>query len=258
MLGVPALLGLQSGHAVTYAGRRPGVELVRRLVAPEASVDLDGPGAAICFREAADGTFDRIICVGPPPFDPGHTPFTQLSTKAAGQRKWREWCAAAGVGEPHMPLATTQPGPPALLIAPGSGSLDKNWPTKYFARLASEHAQHAEVFVLMGPAEEERGLLDHWRGLGGPGRIVQSPGPDDLLALFRRAPLFLGNDSGLTHLAGLFDLRGIVIFTASDPAVWAPPGTRLRLLGGPGHPPEFEEIEQALEREWRSSAICAI
>jgi ADP-heptose:LPS heptosyltransferase len=52
-------------------------------------------------------------------------------------------------------------------------------------------------------------------------------------ALLRCAALYLGNDSGISHLAGAVGTRGVVLFGPTDPRMWAPRGGRLRVLHAP-------------------------
>ena len=68
---------------------------------------------------------------------------------------------------------------------------------------------------------------------------------DDLyeLALWlASARLYIGNDSGITHLAAAVGAPVVAIFGPSDPAVWGPRGDRVRVLGGRGQWPETEEV----------------
>ena len=53
-------------------------------------------------------------------------------------------------------------------------------------------------------------------------------------AVLSRCRLFLGNDSGLTHLAAaLGGPKVLALFGPTDPAVWAPPGRQVRVLRAP-------------------------
>jgi heptosyltransferase III len=49
-------------------------------------------------------------------------------------------------------------------------------------------------------------------------------------AILRRACAFLGNDSGLSHLAGMLGVPTLVLFGPSDPTHWLPLGPRVRHL----------------------------
>ena len=60
----------------------------------------------------------------------------------------------------------------------------------------------------------------------------------------RLATGFVGNDSGVSHLAAAADARGVVIFGASDPQRWRPLG-RIAVLGQDETP---DEVATALNR----------
>src|SRR4029077_16556582 len=52
----------------------------------------------------------------------------------------------------------------------------------------------------------------------------------DLALVLARAALYLGNDSGVSHLAGAVGAAGVVLFGPTDPRRWAPLGARLAAL----------------------------
>ena len=54
--------------------------------------------------------------------------------------------------------------------------------------------------------------------------------PDEWGVFASRARLFVGNDSGPSHLASAQGLPGVVIFGPSDPSIWGPLGPRTRVL----------------------------
>lgn len=76
----------------------------------------------------------------------------------------------------------------------------------------------------MGPAEEE------WHGLfakeleGVAVEMVISPDHHMLLSLLKDASLYVGHDSGITHLAGLLGTSTIALFKNSNPFQWTPLG----------------------------------
>jgi ADP-heptose:LPS heptosyltransferase len=47
-----------------------------------------------------------------------------------------------------------------------------------------------------------------------------------------QASLFVGQDSGVTHLAGLMGVRTVALFGPTDPARWAPSGPKVTVLQG--------------------------
>ncbi|MEO8601258.1 MAG: glycosyltransferase family 9 protein, partial [bacterium] len=51
-------------------------------------------------------------------------------------------------------------------------------------------------------------------------------------AALARGHRYLGNDSGISHLAGIVGARGIAVFGDTDPAIWHPPDS-IRVLHAP-------------------------
>jgi ADP-heptose:LPS heptosyltransferase len=96
-----------------------------------------------------------------------------------------------------------------IAIHPFSGSPKKNWPLESFRQVAARLPLPAEFSA--GPAE----------ALDAAHRF------DDVWQLARwlaSARLYLGNDSGVSHLAAAVGTPAIAIFRASDPRVWGPRG----------------------------------
>ena len=127
--------------------------------------------------------------------------------------------------------ATLDRLPPAFLaIHPGSGSASKNWGAERFAALARRIAPERWLLV-HGPADDQAvsGLTT------APGACVARDLPLRVLsAVLARAGAYVGNDSGVTHLAAASGAPTIALFGPTDPAVWAPVGPRVRILGGGG------------------------
>jgi ADP-heptose:LPS heptosyltransferase len=118
---------------------------------------------------------------------------------------------------------------PVLVIAPGSGAREKNWPAEYFLAVVDwwRQAVDGTALVLSGPVEEERG------GIGPLRRECLVAGGLDLAqtaALLSRSALYLGNDSGVSHLCAALGVRTVVLFGPSDPAQWSPRGPRVTIL----------------------------
>jgi ADP-heptose:LPS heptosyltransferase len=103
------------------------------------------------------------------------------------------------------------------VIHPFSGSPRKNWPLEKFQRLARSLERRMPVFWCAG--REDPPL---------PGaRYIE-----DLYELARwlaRASLYVGNDSGVSHLAAAVGTPVLVLFGPTDPAVWAPRGPNVRI-----------------------------
>jgi len=112
-------------------------------------------------------------------------------------------------------------------IHPFSGSVSKNWPLDRFQYVAKQ--LNIPVRWCAGP---EEALPDAVRF-------------DDLyeLALWLAdAQIYIGNDSGITHLAAAVGTPVLAIFGPSNPAIWGPRGDRVRVAGGRGQWPDADEV----------------
>ena len=115
-----------------------------------------------------------------------------------------------------------------LAIHPGSGSRRKNWPFDRFADTARRLSPGRPFLLVLGPAEADV--------VPPPGaRVARGLPLRTLGAALAWAGLFLGNDSGVTHLAAACGTRTVALFGPTDPAQWAPVGravTTLRAASG--------------------------
>ncbi len=143
-----------------------------------------------------------------------------LGVRPRKPRLWRppearEWAAAW--------VARRNPeGKPIVLLHPGSGSPRKNW--LGFQQLAAWCcARGAAVFELRGPAEEGRPRIESSLG------VVREELPR-VAALLERVATYVGNDSGITHLAAVVGTPSAAVFRAETLPHWRPPVGRVRVL----------------------------
>ena len=127
---------------------------------------------------------------------------------------------------------------PFLVVHPGSGSPKKNW--QGFGALARNWQQQHDdaVVVLHGSAEREKRDAEtrrqgDSRRLGDGLIVVEDLSLPQVASLLRHSARYLGNDSGISHLAGAVGARGVVVFGPSDPVTWAPRSDGLRVMHAP-------------------------
>lgn len=119
---------------------------------------------------------------------------------------------------------------PIALVHPGSGSKHKCWPIERYMELCEQLAPAWSLCMVLGEAELERWpkeLIDR------VSRRVQVATPQtavELLDLVRSAELYIGNDSGPSHLAGMLGVATLALFGPSNPTIWRPIGPRVRVL----------------------------
>jgi len=132
-----------------------------------------------------------------------------------------------------------------VVIHPGSGSPRKNWSTEKYAelvRLATN--QRLDVLLLEGPADHEpvRRLLKRVdRRLP----VLRNLDFMAVAALISEARMYVGNDSGITHLAAAANARTWALFGPTDPNLWAPRGRRVHVLP---FETESDELWEAIQK----------
>ena len=119
-----------------------------------------------------------------------------------------------------------------VLLNPGAGWGAKQWPAERYGQVARHLADEGlRSLINFGPGEE--GLAQEVEAASGDTakRIVLSL--TQLIALTRRARLFIGGDTGPLHLAAALRIPVIGIFGPTDPARNGPFGTRSIVLRNP-------------------------
>jgi hypothetical protein len=115
-----------------------------------------------------------------------------------------------------------------LILHPGSGGRRKRWESKGFRKIAEwwrQRRRGRNVLILLGPAERQE--IKDWRAVG---ETVTDLSLVQIAALLSRAELYLGNDSGVSHLAGAVGARGVVLFGPTQPQQWRPLGGSLSVM----------------------------
>ena len=122
---------------------------------------------------------------------------------------------------------------PVIALHPGSGSETKNWPIEKWKSLG-EHLFSTDrtVLVVAGEADDERVRFLETAWKGKPIRFAKSLALPHLAALFETS-VFIGHDSGISHIAAAVDARSILLFGPTDPAVWAPANENVTVLRAP-------------------------
>ncbi|MFZ5450028.1 MAG: glycosyltransferase family 9 protein [Thermodesulfobacteriota bacterium] len=129
------------------------------------------------------------------------------------------------------------PGPgPWLAVAPGSGQSRKNWPLSHYYEVSRALAWEfgLKVVWLAGPAEEA--ALPYLEALAkAQDHLLLANRPLAWIAMvLSHCRLYLGNDSGLTHLAAAVSGPDVLaLFGPTDPRVWAPLGPHVHALTAP-------------------------
>lgn len=148
-------------------------------------------------------------------------------------------CLASTPGPAHLPVGadahawcdelwrTHRLGSHVLVVHAGSGARRKIWEGAAAVAATWMH-NGGQVITLSGPAESGQPTSGAQATLSL--RHVALP---LVAAVLRRSARFLGNDSGISHLAGLVGARGVAVFGPSDPGAWRPLGGGVDVLCAP-------------------------
>ena len=119
-----------------------------------------------------------------------------------------------------------------VVIHPGSGSAHKCVASEILSNVvAAVQVSWATPVVLEGPADHES--VEHLLQLCvHPPIVLKGLDVLTVAGVLAQAQLFVGQDSGITHMAGLMGLRTVALFGPTDPARWAPRGPRVTVVRG--------------------------
>jgi hypothetical protein len=256
IVSIPAMECLRSGYLEIWAAQR-NVPLAARIAQHARSIastgldmlEVTGPNARLIetlrgfdsivswyganrleFREAVAGL--RL------PFQF----FTALPAEGSGVHaadfyleQARSIAACASDGIPRIKCDGIR-GVSAV-IHPFAGSPKKRWPLERFRELAHTLARRMPVEWCAGPEDD----------LPGAQRF------DDLYELagwLAAARIYIGNDSGATHLAAAVGTPVVALFGPSDPAVWAPRGPHVAIARA--HAMDSITVEQVASLVWKT------
>jgi heptosyltransferase III len=139
---------------------------------------------------------------------------------------------------------------PIIAIHPGSGSEKKNWPVENFVAVARWMTDEfaAQLLVVQGEADER--AVKKLTSLLAPRPLTVAGGLKlvELAAVLERCALFLGNDSGITHLAAAVGAPVVATFGSASPPIWEPRGERVRVVRFCDN--DVAQVNAAIEELW--------
>ncbi len=185
------------------------------------------PGAAIatwrpCDRETRHVSRIFVDTLKPLLHGVSTVPPPDIAVPSRKREEAEVWLRAHGL----------QSGAVLVAVSPGAGNLQKRWPTERYravvTALAADAANH--VVVIEGPAEPAIGAL-----VAGPlpkANVTVAACLDLslLAAILSRCHHFLGNDSGISHLAAGVGVGSVVLFGPTSPELWAPQGLNVEVI----------------------------
>ncbi len=155
-----------------------------------------------------------------PPSEPYPKLYLNESDREWGNHFWRE----RGISPEERSNV--------IVLHPGSGSRKKLWPLENFLALFLHlRKQHRGKFlVVLGPAEGME-IQQAFKELG-TSDLILSRGLSlvQLASILEGCRLFIGNDSGISHMAAALGLPTLAIFGPTDHRVWSPRGEKVEVV----------------------------
>jgi hypothetical protein len=271
-MALPALCAMQGKAAVTFVGRAPGLHYMLNCV--RAGHDFEVGSWHRLFAHMKDeerfnfpkadrvvGFFtddDGVVTKNLHAFFPKAETHLFPSLPAAGlDVHVAEYVAQClqRAGLPVDPVETVEGARKrailpfdqtlgkrnVVVLHPGSGDVNKNYPPEFWKEIVQTlprppHLRESkpEMVILVGPAE--RGILHHFAegSIASLVRVQCCPGKDELLELLRRASLYVGHDSGITHLAAMTGTPTVALFRTSEVRRWEPLGPHVKVIAERG------------------------
>ena len=119
-----------------------------------------------------------------------------------------------------------------IVMTPGAGWGAKRWPSDRYGEVARELGNWGlQTIVNAGPGEEHLAHQVVETSGGAAQRLACSVG--QLIALARKARLFVGGDTGPLHLAAALGVNVVGIYGPTDPARNGPYGSKAIVLRDP-------------------------
>ena len=176
---------------------------------------LSPPSASLWKREKTHSVEQQLALLGWTGVPVTDRPPTKLSVTEI---------AAAKIGE-RLKTVGLETAPFAV-VHPAAAFDTKQWAAQNFAQVIGElTARQIPTIAITGPNETQ--LVDELRKLS-TSQIFSFPNLSlpEVTALLARARLFVGNDSGIAHMAAAVETPSVVVFGSSNRAHWGPWSTK--------------------------------
>jgi ADP-heptose:LPS heptosyltransferase len=196
------------------------------------------PAAAAAIRAAIPHS--RTIRTIPPDGSQMHAAqyrFSQLEPGALlsdGYAVLRVPPEKANAARSLLCKAGHSPGTGLIAVHPGSGGRLKCWPLERYFNLIERLQSVNDAFVILftGDAEDGEPRKTVCRYARGRKNMLHAADLELMSAasLLSHCGLYIGNDSGFSHLAGILGCTAIVLFGPTDPLQWKPLGPRVEVV----------------------------
>jgi heptosyltransferase-3 len=277
---LPSLHALRGTAETTLVGRHPGIDFVMPYV--HRAVDYEGRGWHFLFMEGEAPIFEsrlllpsvdlavmfhadpdgkiaarleavlpgatiRLFPGFPPPCQEIHVAlYLARCLEASGCPVKPQFVFQEAFETPLLARAGSEGHKATAVFHPGSGSRKKNYPSRFWLDFVHRFCNTTSLpfTLLLGPAEEEMASVYRLSLGQGRGEILFCPQKERLHSLLSQACLYVGHDSGITHLAAMLGAPTLALFRNTSVARWRPLGPKVRIIQGENSDPGL--LDEAL------------
>lgn len=123
---------------------------------------------------------------------------------------------------------------PQIALHPGSGSERKNWPLENWLALGERLADFEPRLLLIGGEADHSALATLEKAWKTRDVLIARDLPlPHVAALIEKSALFIGHDSGISHIAAAVGVPCVLLFGPTDPDIWAPANRNVTVLRAP-------------------------
>jgi ADP-heptose:LPS heptosyltransferase len=265
---MPAIAQLRGSTQIVLVGRSPGVDIlwpyVNRVIDYEGSgwhrlflenLDVDQafslPEAdcAVAFLSDPDGNVNKNLKTCLPKtsvhFFPAFPPeeanlhaafYLAQCLERAGLPVDPHKCLKEAGERPLLKGGAQQTQKKKIVFHPGSGGKRKNHPPEFWLELIGKLTSHflspsfSKTIILLGPAEKHLLPFFTEKLAAERAEILFAPELKQLQSILTQAPLYVGQDSGITHLAAMLGTPTIALFKNTPVHQWRPLGPAVRVI----------------------------
>lgn len=266
---MPAIARMPSSAKITFVGRCPGIAFIAPHVYrcmdydsrswhllhlrdpdPDGALPISEADVAVIFHNDSDGSIKRNLNVYLPSTKPYAFPafpaegekihvalYLAQCLKSAGLPVDPDACIDEALKKPVLGKTRRTRTEGMVVFHPGSGSRRKNHPSGFWMDMmktlrSNPAVGNRQFTVLLGPAEEH--LLSFYENKSNdiPAQLVYCPSNEELLSLLSRAFIYIGHDSGVTHLSAMLGTLTIALIKTTPIDQWKPLGPAVRVVEG--------------------------
>ena len=133
---------------------------------------------------------------------------------------------------PQIDVEATDPDRYVLAVHPGSGSESKNWPEVKWLQFLTQWLAGNSGRVLVVGGEAEAVKLIGLKRVIDPVRVdfLENESLPVLAGALKSSQIFVGHDSGVSHLAAALGIKSVILWGATNRAVWGPQHHHVRFI----------------------------